>query len=86
METLFSSSNQELHNALTAGEPEIPLTAPCRRIRQKQSSTVSGLGMSASSIGSLTLLMTDASVSPKSFKDLNIVLKQKGKEKGKSMK
>ena len=76
METLFSSSDPTLHKVLTAGDQPTPVP---RRVRQKSSSSASGLGMSAPRISSLTKPISNKTVTPKAFKDLNVALKRNNK-------
>ena len=73
METLFSSSDPTLHKVLTGDQP---MPVP-RRVRQKVSSSASG--MSAPRISSLTKPISNKTVTPKAFKELNVALKRNNK-------
>ena len=81
METLFSSSDPTLHKLLTAGDQPTPVHVH-RRVRQKSSSSAFGLGMSAARISSLTKPISNKTVSPAAFKEMNAALKLKRNNKG----
>ena len=75
MATLFSSSDTGLHRLLNGDEPKPTV---CRRHRCKSSETARDLGMPDSKIKSLTQQVSNKTVSPKAFRDLNVDLKSKG--------
>ena len=83
---VFSSSNAVLQKVLNSDEPEPMPAAPRHRLRNKCSSLSSQLGTSASSIKRLMEPISDGSVSPKAFKELQERLKQARKKNGKNAK